>query len=93
MPLYEYQCEDCGQVVEVIQKFSDPPLSICSECGARLHRLLSAPAIRFKGSGWYVTDYGNGKKDNRPQDSSSTGAQSNEKAATKESSTKDGASD
>lgn len=57
MPLYEYRCEKCGARVEKIQKFSDPPLAICEKCGGGLTRLLSAPAIQFKGSGWYVTDY------------------------------------
>ena len=57
MPLYEYQCENCGDVFEVMQKFSDEPLSVHEKCGGRVHRLLSAPALQFKGSGWYVTDY------------------------------------
>jgi len=63
MPLYEYQCSDCGQVVEVIQKYSDPVLSKCESCGGALERLVCAPAIQFKGTGWYVTDYSrkNGK--------------------------------
>ena len=58
MPLYEYQCKVCHKISEVIQKFSDPDLSECKECGGTLERLLSAPSIRFKGSGWYVNDYG-----------------------------------
>ena len=57
MPLYEYRCEKCGVRIEKIQKFSDPPLTTCEECGGDLARLLSAPAIQFKGTGWYVTDY------------------------------------
>jgi putative FmdB family regulatory protein len=58
MPLYEYACESCGARVEVIQKFSDAPLVTCSTCGAdALSRVVSAPAITFKGSGWYITDY------------------------------------
>lgn len=57
MPLYEYRCEKCGALLEKIRKLSDPPLSKCRKCGGRLERLLSAPAIQFKGSGWYVTDY------------------------------------
>ena len=57
MPLYEYRCTDCNKSLEVIQKFSDPDLADCSECGGRLEKVLSAPAIRFKGSGWYVNDY------------------------------------
>lgn len=57
MPLYEYQCEGCGEVFELIQKFSDAPITVHEKCGGRVHRLLSAPALQFKGSGWYVTDY------------------------------------
>lgn len=62
MPLYEYQCDDCGQRFEVMQKFSDPPLSTHEKCGGTVHRLLSAPALQFKGSGWYVTDYARSSK-------------------------------
>ena len=58
MPLYEYQCDACGRRFEVIQKFSDAPVDVCRECGkGPVHRLLSSPAIQFKGSGWYITDY------------------------------------
>src|SRR5579883_2481729 len=60
MPLYEYQCDGCGEVFEIIQKFSDPPLTVHDKCGGHVHRLLSAPALQFKGSGWYVTDYAKG---------------------------------
>jgi putative FmdB family regulatory protein len=57
MPLYEYQCKKCGHRFERIQKFSDPPVKRCPECGGKVEQLLSAPAVQFKGSGWYVTDY------------------------------------
>jgi putative FmdB family regulatory protein len=58
MPLYEYRCEACERRFEVIRKFSDPELEICTLCGkGPVHRLLSSPAIQFKGSGWYITDY------------------------------------
>ena len=57
MPLYEYQCKKCKHRFERIQKFSDPEVKRCPECGATVERLLSAPAVRFKGSGWYATDY------------------------------------
>ncbi len=57
MPLYEYRCASCGKKIEIIQKFSDDPLTSCEECGGKLEKLMSAPAIRFKGSGWYVNDY------------------------------------
>ena len=58
MPLYEYACRKCGRHIEKIQKFSDAPLTTCEKCGGKLERLISSPAIQFKGSGWYVTDYG-----------------------------------
>ena len=57
MPIYEYLCKKCGRQFERIQKFSDKPLKTCEQCGGALERLLSSPAIQFKGSGWYVTDY------------------------------------
>jgi putative FmdB family regulatory protein len=57
MPLYEYQCEQCGTRFERIQKFSDPPADTCPKCGGPVKKLLSSPAIQFKGSGWYITDY------------------------------------
>ena len=57
MPLYEYQCKQCHSLTERIQKFSDPPLAVCPHCGGEMEQLLSAPAVQFKGSGWYVTDY------------------------------------
>jgi putative FmdB family regulatory protein len=64
MPLYEYQCDSCGSVFEVMQKFSDEPLTVHENCGGAVHRLLSAPALQFKGSGWYITDYARGGKGN-----------------------------
>ncbi len=57
MPLYEYQCDACGHRFEHIQKFSDPLLSVCPQCGDAIRKLVSSPAIQFKGTGWYVTDY------------------------------------
>jgi putative FmdB family regulatory protein len=57
MPLYEYQCESCGNRFERIQKFSDPPVETCPSCEGAVRKLLSSPAIQFKGSGWYITDY------------------------------------
>jgi putative FmdB family regulatory protein len=57
MPLYEYQCDACGLRFERIQKFSDAPVSECPTCGAAVRRLISSPAIQFKGSGFYITDY------------------------------------
>jgi putative FmdB family regulatory protein len=60
MPLYEYECERCAHRFEVIQKFSDEPVKVCPTCGGPVHKLLSSPAIQFKGSGFYLTDYGRG---------------------------------
>src|ERR687892_2227652 len=57
MPLYEYECQKCGKRTEALQRFDDPPLTVCPACGGDLKKLLSAPAVQFKGSGWYVTDY------------------------------------
>jgi putative FmdB family regulatory protein len=58
MPLYEYECSACGHRFEIIQRFADPPAEACVACGqGPVHKLLSAPAVHFKGTGWYVTDY------------------------------------
>jgi putative FmdB family regulatory protein len=59
MPLYEYQCKKCGHRFERIQRFSDPLVKKCPDCGGEVEQLLSAPVVQFKGSGWYVTDYRN----------------------------------
>ncbi|MGH9340652.1 MAG: FmdB family zinc ribbon protein [Acidobacteriota bacterium] len=90
MPLYEYQCEKCGKIVEVIQKFADAPLIECAHCGGELVRLLSAPAIQFKGSGWYITDYSRkngsastGDSPKQKDDSGKSGAESKEASETK----------
>ena len=64
MPLYEYECDACGHRFEVIQKFSDAPIDTCPKCGSAVRKLMSSPAIQFKGSGWYITDYA--KKDATP---------------------------
>ncbi len=71
MPLYEYRCQDCGETIETIQKFSDSPLSECEACGGTLERLLSPSAIKFKGSGWYVNDYGKNNRKNSTDKGSS----------------------
>ncbi len=81
MPLYEYLCEACGWTVEVIQRVSEPPLTVCERCGSRLKKVLSPPAVRFKGSGWYVSDYGKSSASSsrptdepKPPEATSTGA-------------------
>jgi putative FmdB family regulatory protein len=75
MPLYEYQCDACGHRFEVIQKFSDAPPAICGKCGGALRKLPSSPAIQFKGSGWYITDYARASK------SDGSGAAKNDSAS------------
>ena len=57
MPIYEYECRKCKAHTEAFQKLSDKQLTKCKKCGGRLDKVISAPAIQFKGSGWYVTDY------------------------------------
>jgi putative FmdB family regulatory protein len=91
MPLYEYKCTACHRHTEKIQKFSDPEITDCPHCGGTLERVLSAPAISFKGGGWYADGYGNAK----PKSSgagkagsgseSSTDSKSNDSKSTKDS--------
>ncbi|HYO81276.1 MAG TPA: FmdB family zinc ribbon protein [Bryobacteraceae bacterium] len=74
MPLYEYKCKQCGKQIEVMQRFSDEPLKVHEDCGGEMERLLSAPALQFKGSGWYITDYarsGNGGAGNKKSETKS----------------------
>ncbi len=71
MPLYEYECKKCHHRFEKIQKFSDPHIKKCPECGGPVEQVISAPAVQFKGSGWYVTDYA--KKSSASSDSSKSG--------------------
>ena len=61
MPLYEYECNECGRRTEKIQKFSDAPLTVCPHCGGRIERTLTAPAVQFKGGGWYKDLYSSAK--------------------------------
>jgi putative FmdB family regulatory protein len=68
MPLYEYECKKCGHRFEKIQKFSDKMVKKCPECGGQVEQMISAPAVQFKGSGWYVTDYA--KKSHAPSSES-----------------------
>lgn len=69
MPLYEYKCLACGSSFEVLQKVNEPRLKKCPKCGGQLNKILSAPAIQFKGSGWYVTDYAQNKKPEKEKES------------------------
>jgi len=86
MPLYEYQCEACTRRFKVIRKFSDPELQVCTLCGkGPVQRLMSSPAIQFKGSGWYITDYS--QKGKAGSESSSTSSPSDSKSSTSETTT------
>lgn len=78
MPLYEYACQSCGERVEIIQKLSDPPYSHCPKCGGEMRKLISSPAIQFKGSGFYKTDYAS-----KPAPKSESGSSSESKSETK----------
>ncbi len=76
MPLYEYECTTCHKRTEKIQKFSDPEITTCPYCGGKLERVLSAPAISFKGGGWYADGYGNAKPKSSGDSSASDGSAS-----------------
>lgn len=88
MPIYEYECRKCKAHTEAFQKVSDKPLTKCPKCGGRLEKRISAPAIQFKGSGWYVTDYaGKATKDSKSESETKTEkSEKSDQKATKESS-------
>ena len=91
MPLYEYRCEGCEHQFEIIQKFSDDPISVCPSCGqGPVVKLLSSPAIQFKGSGWYITDYARKDKSSAPT-SADEGGKTDGGTASSDSGKKDGA--
>lgn len=94
MPLYEYKCAQCGDVVEAIQKVSDAHLKVCPQCGGPLRKLISSSAIQFKGSGWYITDYArkgagaekpNGKPKTKESAKTETGKEKKESASAEKS--------
>ena len=84
MPLYEYECDSCGNRFEKIQKFSDPLVDICPKCGKSVHKLMSSPAIQFKGSGFYITDYA--KKESTPAGKTGGGKDKDSSSGSSESS-------
>ena len=95
MPLYEYRCDACGDLFEVMQKFSDEPLSVHEGCGGKLDRVLSAPALQFKGTGWYITDYarnGGSKKDKKAEGGESKAESTKAESAKAESTSSNSAS-
>ena len=81
MPLYEYQCDACSTRFERIQKFSDPPVETCPSCGGTVRKLLSSPAIQFKGSGWYITDYAKKSSSEGPKGSAASGSGASESSS------------
>ncbi len=100
MPLYEYKCLKCGRLTEKIESVSGPHLKKCPHCGGKVESLISAPAIQFKGSGWYVTDYagksGGGDKGEKGKDDKSSSTDKKDSgskdSAAKESTSKDSSS-
>jgi len=106
MPLYEYECKKCGHRFEKIQKFSDKMVKKCPDCGGQVEQMISAPAVQFKGSGWYVTDYAKkssspgssgdssskDKKDDKPKSDSASKDSSSKETSSKESSSKESSS-
>jgi putative FmdB family regulatory protein len=93
MPLYEYECDACGTRFEKIVRFSDPPLEACPSCGGTVRKLMSSPAIQFKGTGWYITDYakkdsGREDRDGASVDASSSKSEKGEKAEKSEAGSK-----
>ena len=99
MPLYEYECSACGHRFERIRKFSDPPVDVCPHCGEpKVQKLLSSPAIQFKGTGWYITDYARSKESKETKESGESketkeSKESGESGESKETGTKKTASD
>jgi putative FmdB family regulatory protein len=106
MPLYEYECKKCGHRFEKIQKFSDKMVKKCPDCGGPVEQMISAPAVQFKGSGWYVTDYAKkssspgssgdssskDKKDDKPKSDSGSKDSPSKETSSKESSSKESSS-
>jgi putative FmdB family regulatory protein len=86
MPIYEYECRKCKAHIEVFQKVSDKPPTKCRKCGGRLEKLVSAPAIQFKGSGWYVTDYASKATKGEKSESEPSSGEKKAEAKTKDSS-------
>jgi putative FmdB family regulatory protein len=82
MPLHEYVCSRCGKHIEAVQKVNDPPLKVCQFCGGALKKIISAPAIQFKGNGWYVTDYAKKSSPQKEEKKKETGKDKEKGAST-----------
>ena len=93
MPLYDYRCHLCGETFEVRQKFADPVLTVHEGCGGELERLISLSALQFKGTGWYVTDYGRGGKTSPAPSNGKSEAKSDSQGESKTESKTDSKSD
>ena len=91
MPLYEYQCKKCGHRFEKIQKFSDKLIKKCPECGGPVEQTISAPAVQFKGSGWYVTDYAKKSQSSTASDGGKDSKETKKDEKKPESTAKEGA--
>jgi putative FmdB family regulatory protein len=89
MPLYEYECTQCKLHTEKIQKFSDPEITACPHCGGLLERVVSAPAISFKGGGWFADGYGNAKPGAKSESKGDSGASISASTDSSSSSSKD----
>ncbi|WP_263410297.1 FmdB family zinc ribbon protein [Terriglobus tenax] len=81
MPLYEYECQQCHRHLEKIQKFSDEPLTVCPHCGGRLEKTITAPAVQFKGGGWYADLYSSAKKGGGAAKSESSSSSSSDSSS------------
>ena len=106
MPLYEYKCKKCGHTFEKIQKYSDRMVKKCPDCGGRVEQTITAPAVQFKGTGWYVTDYAkkssglsssagsskDSKKEDKPKSDGGAKESSSKESSSKESSSKESSS-
>jgi putative FmdB family regulatory protein len=80
MPIYEYDCQSCKKRTEAIQRVGERPLRICPHCGGKLKKAFSAPAIQFKGSGWYVTDYAGARGEQKSKEATADTKEGSEKA-------------
>ncbi|WP_041279346.1 FmdB family zinc ribbon protein [Desulfobacula toluolica] len=88
MPVYEYQCTECGQIEEALQKISDSPLTTCPNCKGSLKKLISQSSFHLKGSGWYVTDYGGAKTGTETKSDKKAGTKSKESKTTSKTTSK-----
>ncbi len=89
MPIYEYECTQCGEIKEAVQSIMDKPLTKCSACSGKLNKLISQSTFHLKGSGWYVTDYGKNKEPAADKKNKKESTDKNKKDTTKEKSTAD----